>query len=103
MTTPLRERSDFSGNGDQVTVSACWPHPGQRSIATRPLGFHLERSLENGIAKDELIELIPYLAFYSGWPTSISAVMIAKDVFKQNPQRVFKLMTITTSASRRPQ
>jgi 4-carboxymuconolactone decarboxylase len=33
--------------------------------------------------KDEIIELITHLAFYSGWPTAMSAVLLAKDVFRQ--------------------
>src|SRR5688572_20737275 len=38
------------------------------------LGFHLERALENGVTRDELAEVITHLAFYSGWPTAVSAV-----------------------------
>jgi 4-carboxymuconolactone decarboxylase len=37
----------------------------------------------NGITKDELIELITHLAFYSGWPTANSAVAIARKVFAE--------------------
>jgi 4-carboxymuconolactone decarboxylase len=32
------------------------------------LRFHLGKALENGVKKDELIEAITHLAFYSGWP-----------------------------------
>ena len=42
------------------------------------------RALENGVTKDELIELITHLAFYSGWPTANSAVAIAKKVFAED-------------------
>jgi alkylhydroperoxidase/carboxymuconolactone decarboxylase family protein YurZ len=28
-------------------------------------------------------EILTHLAFYSGWPTSVSAPRIARDVFKQ--------------------
>jgi 4-carboxymuconolactone decarboxylase len=48
------------------------------------LPFHLERALENGVTRDELIELITHLAFYSGWPTASSAVGIARRVFEEN-------------------
>ena len=37
---------------------------------TNELPFHLKRALENGVTKDELIELITHLAFYAGWPTN---------------------------------
>src|ERR1700739_2144487 len=34
---------------------------------------HLERALNNGVTKSEIIEVITHLAFYSGWPTAMSA------------------------------
>ncbi len=51
---------------------------------TEQLSFHLGRALENGIRKDEIIELITHLAFYSGWPTAMSAVRLAKEVFQED-------------------
>jgi 4-carboxymuconolactone decarboxylase len=45
--------------------------------------FHIKRALENGVTKTELIELITHLAFYSGWPTAMSAAMIANEVFAE--------------------
>jgi 4-carboxymuconolactone decarboxylase len=50
---------------------------------TNELPFHLKRALDNGVAKDELIELITHLAFYSGWPTAATAVGIARKVFEE--------------------
>ncbi len=47
------------------------------------LPFHLERALTNGITREELIEIITHLAFYSGWPTSMSALARAKELFKK--------------------
>ena len=64
-----------------------------RSLATvaalialnRPdqLRFHLNKALENGLKREELIEVITHLAFYSGWPNAMSAIMIAKEVFSK--------------------
>ena len=51
---------------------------------TDQLPFHLRRALENGVTKDELVELITHLAFYSGWPTAMSAIMLAKEAFQGN-------------------
>jgi 4-carboxymuconolactone decarboxylase len=48
---------------------------------TEQLPFHLNKALENGVTRDELIEVITHLAFYAGWPNAMSAVRIAKDVF----------------------
>ncbi len=50
---------------------------------TNELPFHLAKALENGVTKDELIELITHLAFYSGWPTANTAVAIARKVFAE--------------------
>jgi 4-carboxymuconolactone decarboxylase len=47
------------------------------------LPFHLRRALENGVTREEIIELITHLAFYSGWPSAMSAVLLAKEVFQQ--------------------
>jgi 4-carboxymuconolactone decarboxylase len=52
------------------------------------LRFHLDKALENGLKKEELIEVITHLAFYSGWPTAMNAIMIAKEQFsKKDPSR----------------
>jgi 4-carboxymuconolactone decarboxylase len=48
------------------------------------LRSHLARALTNGVKKEELIEVITHLAFYSGWPTAMTAVTIAKEVFAKD-------------------
>jgi 4-carboxymuconolactone decarboxylase len=50
---------------------------------TEQLRGHLERALGNGVTKDEIVEVITHLAFYSGWPTAMSAALVAKEVFEQ--------------------
>jgi len=47
------------------------------------LPFHLNRARENGVTEAELIESITHLAFYSGWPKAMSAITVAKEVFKK--------------------
>jgi 4-carboxymuconolactone decarboxylase len=47
------------------------------------LRFHLNKAVENGLKKDELIEVITHLAFYAGWPNAMSAILIAKEVFSK--------------------
>lgn len=44
---------------------------------------HLERALANGVTEQEIVELITHLAFYSGWPTAMSAALVAKEVLEQ--------------------
>ena len=36
------------------------------------LRFHLNKALDNGLTKDELIEVITHIAFYSGWPNAMT-------------------------------
>jgi len=50
---------------------------------TEQLRFHLQRALENGVSKQELIEEITHLAFYSGWPTAVNALSVAREVFEK--------------------
>ena len=83
---------------DKVLFGDLWKRPGlsprDRSLITvaslvalyrtNELPFHLKKALENGVTKDELMELITHLAFYSGWPTANSAVAIAKKVFVED-------------------
>src|SRR5947208_12232176 len=45
------------------------------------LRFHLGRAVENGVRTEELIEAITDLAFYSGWPSAMTAMTIAKELF----------------------
>jgi len=50
---------------------------------TDPLRFHLQRAVENGVKKQELIEEITHLAFYSGGPTAVNALTVSKEVFSK--------------------
>jgi len=47
------------------------------------LRFHLDKALDNGLKKEELIEAITHLAFYSGWPNAMNAIMVAKELFSK--------------------
>jgi 4-carboxymuconolactone decarboxylase len=81
---------------DNVLFGDVWERPGlakrDRSLITvatlialnrtEQLRGHLERALGNGVTKDEIIEVITHLAFYSGWPTAMSAALLAKDVLE---------------------
>ena len=44
--------------------------------------FDLQRALDNGVTQEEIGELITHLAFYSGWPTAMTAATIANEVFE---------------------
>jgi 4-carboxymuconolactone decarboxylase len=67
-----------------------------RSLATvaalvalnRPeqLRFHLPNAVRNGVKEQELIELITHLAFYAGWPSAMSCMAMAKELFIKTEQ-----------------
>src|SRR5438552_8717986 len=52
-------------------------------VNTEQLPFHLNKAKENGLTETELKEVITHLAFYSGWPKSMSAIAVAKHVFSE--------------------
>jgi 4-carboxymuconolactone decarboxylase len=82
---------------DNVLFGDVWARPGlsqrDRSLVTvsaliamnRPdqLRSHMARARQNGVTEEELVEAITQLAFYAGWPNAISAVGIAREVFKK--------------------
>ncbi len=82
---------------DRVLFGDLWERPGlsprDRSLVTlttlvalyrqNELPFHLHKALDNGVTKDEVVELITHLAFYSGWPTASTALTLARRVFDE--------------------
>lgn len=84
----------FAELTDKVLYADVWERPGlskrDRSLITvsalialnRPdqLRSHLGLARQNGLTTEELSEAITHLAFYSGWPSSVSAATIAKEV-----------------------
>ena len=82
---------------DDVLYADVWARPQlgrrDRSLATvsaliamnRPdqLRSHLVLAKQNGLTEEELSEAITHLAFYAGWPSAVSAAVIAKEVFAE--------------------
>ena len=52
-------------------------------MQTIEMPFHFALALDNGVTPGELSEIITHLAFYSGWANAMSAVAVAKDIFRQ--------------------
>lgn len=50
---------------------------------TEQLRSHLNLAKINGLSETELAEIMIHLAFYAGWPRAISAILVAKEVFKK--------------------
>ena len=47
------------------------------------LRFHLKYAVENGVKKEELVEAITHLAFYAGWPSAMTAILVAKEILSE--------------------
>ncbi|MFT3953944.1 MAG: carboxymuconolactone decarboxylase family protein [Piscinibacter sp.] len=85
----------FAQLTDDVLFGDVWARPGlsprDRSLATvsaliamnRPeqLRAHLARARQNGLSDAELIEATTHLAFYAGWPSAVTAIGVAREVF----------------------
>ncbi len=77
---------------DRVLFGQVWTRPQlsprDRSLATvaalisggntEQLEFHLPHAIHNGLSREELVEVITHLAFYTGWPRAMSALAVAK-------------------------
>ena len=84
----LAHYSDTVLNGD------VWERPGlskrDRSLITcaalvclgktEQMSAHFPKAIQNGVTRDEIVEMITHLAFYSGWPTAVSAALRAKEL-----------------------
>jgi 4-carboxymuconolactone decarboxylase len=82
---------------DDVLYGDVWERPQlakrDRSLVTvaaliamnRPdqLRSHFARARDNGVTQEELIETITHMAFYAGWPNAITAISVAREVFKE--------------------
>jgi 4-carboxymuconolactone decarboxylase len=64
------ERSELSKRDRSLITCAALVVMGR----TEQLAFHFPRAIENGVTKDELVEMVTHLAFYGGWPVAMSAV-----------------------------
>ncbi|KPI52503.1 4-carboxymuconolactone decarboxylase [Clostridioides difficile] len=85
----------FAALNDDVLFGEIWSRekelsPRDRSLITvaslltqgvPQLEAHLNIAKENGVTKEEIVELITHLSFYAGWPKAWSAFNLAKEIF----------------------
>ena len=90
--------ADFN---DRVLFGELWPDKTlsqrDRSLITisnlvsmyriNELPFHVKKGLENGLTREEIIGLITHLAFYAGWPASMTALRIARQAFEDSEEK----------------
>jgi 4-carboxymuconolactone decarboxylase len=87
---------------DDVIFGDVWERPGlskrDRSLITvaalvalyrtEQLPGHMKRAIDNGLTVDELIEAITHLAFYAGWPSAMTAITTAKELFDHSDSSI---------------
>ncbi|WP_313466756.1 carboxymuconolactone decarboxylase family protein [Carnobacterium sp.] len=87
----------FAALNDDVLFGEVWARekelsPRDRSLITvaslltqgvPQLEAHLKIAKQNGVMKEEIVELITHLAFYVGWPQAWSAFNLAKEIFTE--------------------
>lgn len=73
------ERTELSKRDPSLVTVAALVANGN----TEQLTGHLNRAKDNGLSETELAEVIIHLAFYAGWPRAMSAVKVAREVFKK--------------------
>ena len=87
----------FAELNDDVLFGEVWSREDQMSAHDRSLitvsallaqgllpqlETHMKIAKENGVTKDEMVELITHLAFYAGWPKAWSAFGFAKEIYR---------------------
>lgn len=86
----------FAHYNDEILFGEVWSRDNQLSSKNRSmitisvliamgsfeqLEVHLVKAKNNGVTKEEIVEIITQLAFYVGWPKAWSAFNLAKEVF----------------------
>jgi len=87
----------FAELNDDVLFGEVWSREDQLSARDRSmitcaslisqglfpqLEAHMKIAKENGVTKDEMVELFTHLSFYAGWPKAWSAFGLAKKIFE---------------------
>lgn len=84
---------DFARLTEDVLFGEIWERPGlskrDRSLITcaalvacgrtEQMASHFRRAVRNGLSREELVEMTTHLAFYSGWPSAVSAIARIKE------------------------
>lgn len=89
----------FAALNDDVLFGEVWAREAElssrdRSLATvsaligagildSSLKAHLQKALDNGVERSELVEVITQLGFYAGWPKAWAAFRLLKEVLAE--------------------
>lgn len=87
----------FAELNDDILFGEVWSREDKLSLKTRSMltisalmsmgitddsiRSHIIMGKENGITKEEIVEIITHLAFYAGWPKAWAVFNIIKEVY----------------------
>lgn len=74
-----RENQLSSRDRSLITVSALMAS----GVLDSSLKGHIQRAKDNGITKEEMVEVLTQLAFYAGWPKAWAAFYMAKEIYAE--------------------
>lgn len=94
---PLMGGDEFMDVSVEHLFGDIWTRPGlelrERSMITctalvvmgkeLQLKTHLRGALNAGISRQAIEEMMIHLAHYSGWPTAVNGLRVAREVFKE--------------------
>ena len=93
---------EFAKLNDDVLFGSIWSRVDKLSARDRSLitiaalfsagqfeqlRHHIALGRENEISKEEIVEVVTQLAFYSGWPKAWSTFPIIKEVYEEKNRR----------------
>jgi 4-carboxymuconolactone decarboxylase len=104
----------LAGYTDEVLFGKVWRQsdlsPRDRSLVTvsaliagghtAQLTGHLNRALDNGVKPAEIGGLITHLAFYAGWPNSVSSLGVARQVLEARGVAAAEMQAPTAAAQK---
>lgn len=91
----------FAALNDDVLFGEVWSREKEMSLHDRSmitvaalmgmgalpqLEAHIKLAKQHGVTRDEIVEEITHLAFYTGWPRAWSAFSIVKQVYGEGEQ-----------------
>lgn len=72
-----REKQLSPRDRSMITVTALMAS----GVLDSSLRHHIEKAKDNGVNKQEMVEVLTHAAFYAGWPKAWAAFRIAKEVY----------------------
>jgi len=72
-------RNDILSLHDRSIVTICGLVGS--GVLDSSLKYHIQTAKANGVTKDEMVEIITQLAFYTGWPKAWAVFPMAKEVY----------------------